>query len=83
MRSKIVMISNAVLCMILTSKPRAAFHFERINDAKKNDDALLLFTGAKAYHIRGGLWRISGYADDGNDVKKIFSEIREVKEAML
>lgn len=36
----------------------------------------LLFTGAKAYPLGGGWWRISGYSYDGSDVEKILTKLK-------
>ncbi|RLC79388.1 MAG: hypothetical protein DRI61_08030 [Chloroflexi bacterium] len=35
----------------------------------KADGSILLVTGAKLYTVRGGLRRISGYADNGRDLE--------------
>ena len=42
---------------------------------EKSGEALLLTSGAKAYYVGGGWWRIIGYAQDGHDVKNIVDSI--------
>jgi hypothetical protein len=74
MKSKTTMVSNAVLVSVLAPEPGVV---DRVNAAVRGNEALLLFTGAKAYHVRGGLWRISGYADDGSDVDRVISKTKE------
>ena len=36
---------------------------------------VLLTTGAKAYYLGGGWWRLSGYAADGSDIKRIYQSL--------
>jgi len=33
---------------------------------------VLLNSGAKAYYLGGGWWKLSGYTQDGSDVKRVY-----------
>lgn len=48
---------------------------EYSNLVVSRNDANLLFTGAKAYYLGGGWWRISGYSWDGGDVDKVLDRL--------
>lgn len=57
--------------------PEAALS-KRINLSNEEGMPAAMFkSGAKLYRMGNGLWRISGYAEDGNDVVAAVKELLE------
>lgn len=47
-------------------------------DVRQRPDAILLFTGAKAYPHGNGWWTISGYANDRSDVNQVLDRVNDL-----
>jgi len=57
--------------MIRTTFRRMKRWFADPDTPIRKNIEILLTTGAKAYYLGGGWWRISGYAPNGEDIPKL------------
>ena len=62
------------------SNPNDAWDMNRLIQA---GEALLLCTGAKAWYLGNGRWKLGGYTPHGEDILFVVRRIHELRERRL